>query len=251
MQWRSTGGQSEAAVPSPLHPACPEPASASAWHSEVYGAALRSAAGLSPALLTRACSHIFSLTIFNPHFASSPFSLCSFPLSRQQNIKKSAPQRAERRGDWWEGQELAAGAALTCRGGVLRALNFPADAQIKPRKSQGQPLNLAWVRTPTTRAAERCVGQGGCVTGCRARRWAEARSAALAGQQEMPRPLPVQPPWLEGSRTDTGMPCSPLPPRGSSRAGKRGTRQRCSRQLLWRCASNHEGGKVTYPTCPG
>lgn len=48
------------------------------------GAALCPAAGLSPALLIRACGHIFSLTIFNPHFASSPFSLFSVPLSRQQ-----------------------------------------------------------------------------------------------------------------------------------------------------------------------
>lgn len=151
MQWRSTRGQSGMAVPSPLHPACPKPASASAWHSEVYGTALCLVAGLSPALLIRACSHIFSLTIFNPHFASSPFSLFSFPPSRQQNTKKTpAPQLAERSGDWWEGQEPAAGAALTCRGGVLRALNFPADAQIKPRKPQGQPLNLACVRTPAT-----------------------------------------------------------------------------------------------------
>lgn len=58
---------------------------------------LCSVAGFSPVLLIRVCGHIFSLTIFNPHFAYSPFSLFSFRLSRQQNIKKKyAPQCAER-----------------------------------------------------------------------------------------------------------------------------------------------------------
>lgn len=72
-------------------------------------------AGFSPVLLIRVCGHIFSLTIFNPHFAYSPFSLFFFPLSRQQNIKKkkNAPQCAERSRIGGKPQELAAGAALT------------------------------------------------------------------------------------------------------------------------------------------
>lgn len=49
---------------------------------------------------------------------------------------------------------------------VLRALNFPADAQIKPTKSQGQPLNFAWVRTSTTHcrnhAQQRWLGSSRC-----------------------------------------------------------------------------------------
>lgn len=75
---------------------------------------LCSVAGFSPVLVIRVCGHIFSLTIFNPHFAYSPFSLFSFPLSRQQNIKKkSALQCAERSRIGGKPQELAAGAALT------------------------------------------------------------------------------------------------------------------------------------------
>lgn len=78
---------------------------------------LCSVAGFSPVLLIRVCGHIFSLTIFNLHFAFSPFSLFSFPLSRQQNIKKKkkkkAPQCAERSRIGGKPQELAAGAALT------------------------------------------------------------------------------------------------------------------------------------------
>lgn len=52
--------------------------------------------GLSPVLLISACSHIFSLTILNAHFACYPFSLFSFTLSRQQSTKNPAPRRAER-----------------------------------------------------------------------------------------------------------------------------------------------------------
>ena len=42
MKWRSTAGWSRAAIPSPRHPARPEPAAAAAaaWHSEVHRAAL-------------------------------------------------------------------------------------------------------------------------------------------------------------------------------------------------------------------
>lgn len=112
---------------------------------------LCSVAGFSPVLLIRVCGHIFSLTIFNPHFAYSPFSLFSFRLSRQQNIKKKiCTAVCGKEQDWWEAQELTAGAALTRRRGVLQALNFPADAQTK---SQGQSLNLVWVRTPVAGAA--------------------------------------------------------------------------------------------------
>lgn len=57
---------------------------------------LCSVAGFSPALPIRVCGHIFSLTIFNPHFAYSPFSLFSFPFSRQQHKKQM--HRSVRRG---------------------------------------------------------------------------------------------------------------------------------------------------------
>lgn len=66
---------------------------------------LCSVAGFSPVLLIRVCGHIFSLTIFNLHFAFSPFSLFSFPLSRQQNIKKKKKKGTAVCGkeqDWWQ-----------------------------------------------------------------------------------------------------------------------------------------------------
>lgn len=81
VQWRSRRGQSGASPHLPcirLAQTLPLPG------TRRRGAALCPAAGLSPVLLIRACGHIFSLTIFNPHFASSPFSLFSVPLSRQQ-----------------------------------------------------------------------------------------------------------------------------------------------------------------------
>lgn len=81
------GAQGDMGSPTPPAAGFPAPASASAWHREVHGAELCSAAGLNTALLLRACGHIFSLTIFNPYFASSPLSLFSLPLSRQQNKK--------------------------------------------------------------------------------------------------------------------------------------------------------------------
>lgn len=59
---------------------------------------LCSVAGFSPVLLIRVCGHIFSLIIFNPHFAYSLFSLFSFPLSRQQNIKKKKMHHSVQKG---------------------------------------------------------------------------------------------------------------------------------------------------------
>lgn len=81
------GAQGDMSSPTPPAAGFPAPASACAWHREVHRAELCSAAGLNAALLLRACGHIFSLTIFNPYFASSPLSLFSLPLSRQQNKK--------------------------------------------------------------------------------------------------------------------------------------------------------------------
>lgn len=81
VQWRSRGDRAER----PPHLPCMRLAQTLPLPgTRRRGAALCPAAGLSPAPPIRACGHIFSLTIFNPHFASSPFSLFSVPLSRQQ-----------------------------------------------------------------------------------------------------------------------------------------------------------------------